>query len=292
MRKAWLALFTALVFVFLVIPGMAEDEGSNTLDGQPILGPGGTYDGSAEEHIVGPGGTYDGSGEEHIVGPGGINPDDTPVIGPGGIYDPDSIYPAIHSYMYVITSGGHLNVRSYPDTDASIIGRLEYGQQILVTGLSDYSEWARVLYNEEKGYVQKHYLSSTPPGPLPTETPYYPPYYPTSPPYYPPYEPTSAPYYPPYPTTPPYTSETTITDLNEVYDTMVIDVNQPFTVTAHPAQMSETVQLYWAPSQDASVIRYCNEGETFTAYAYNNEWLMVRDDTYGFFGYMLRTQAY
>jgi SH3-like domain-containing protein len=279
MKRVILTIFATLLFVSLVISGTAE--GADV-----ILGPGGIYNPDGEDTsdiIVGPGGTY--------------NPDDEPeiIVGPGGIYNPDDepeiIYPAIHVYMYVKTNGGHLNVRSRPNSDAQIIGQLAYGEQILVTGLSDYSSWAKVLYGSQDGYVQKSYLSNSQPIPEPTATPYYPPY-PTVPPYYPtdpPYYPTTPPY---YPTTPPYYPETTITDLNAVFNNMVIDINAPFKVTTHPVQSGEYVPLYWAPNQDASVLRYCNEGESFTVIAHTNEWLLVRDDTYGFSGFLMRVMAY
>ncbi len=312
MKKVWLFILVSLLAVALMSAGAAEMTGSDDAGSGPMVGPGGTNPNSEPDTpIVGPGGTNPNSEPDTpivgpggtnpnwepdtpIVGPGGINPNpepDTPIVGPGGIYDPGYIdNPVIHVYMYVNTSNGkHLNVRQSPDSQAAIVGALEYGEQVLVTGYEQNRTWARILYGSaDRAYVLARYLSSNPPGPrpVPTATPYVPPYYP---PYYPPYQPTAAPYYPPYqpysPTAP------SLAQLNQQFNTMQL-TNGAATVTIHPPRVGGYVPLYWAPDTQASVIRYCTEGESFSVVAYNSEWLLLRDNQSGMTGYVTRSSAF
>ncbi|MBQ9010369.1 MAG: SH3 domain-containing protein [Clostridia bacterium] len=278
MKKIGLVLFISLLMLSLVFTGIAED---NT----PILGPGGENPNSDDSDVP-------------ILGPGGENPysddSDVPIVGPGGEnpnYDPQPIIdPAIHVHMYVQTSGGHLNVRARPETGARIVGRLEYGEEVLVTGYAENRTWAKILYGSSDAYVLARYLSTVLPKPLPTATPYYPPYpYPTEAPYYP----TEPPYYP-YPTQQPYPyyTESTITDLNNQFSGMALTGSSAYMVNTHPARVGGFVPLYWAPDTGSMVQRYCYEGEGFVVLAYNNTWLQVRDTASGFTGYLMRAFAY
>ena len=275
MKKISLALFIGLLMLSLVMVSAVAENTENA----PVLGPGGENP-NAESNTP-------------ILGPGGINKQeypDTPIIGPDGInkqeYPDIIIDPAIHVYRYVRTNnGGHLNVRAWPDTNATILGKLNYGEQVLVTGFAENRTWAKILYNDSDAYVLARYLTEYDPGPRPqpTATPYYPPY-PTPEPYYPPY-PTQAPYVPVYP-------ETTISQLNTQFSTMVLTGNQPFMVNTHPSRIGGYVSLYWAPDTGSLVQRYCYEGESFVVLAYNDNWLQVRDNASGFTGYLMRAFAY
>ena len=149
MKKISLALFIGLLMLSLVmVSAMAE----NT-ENAPVLGPGGENP-NAESNTP-------------ILGPGGINKQeypDTPIIGPDGInkqeYPDIIIDPAIHVYRYVRTNnGGHLNVRAWPDTNATILGKLNYGEQVLVTGFAENRTWAKILYNDSDAYVLARYLN-------------------------------------------------------------------------------------------------------------------------------------
>ena len=309
MKKVWLFILVSLLAISLMLAGAAEMTGDGDGGSTPILGPGGTNpNAEPDTPIVGPGGTNpDAEPDTPIVGPGGTNPNaepdtpivgpggiynpDTPIVGPGGIYDPGYIdHPAIHVYMYVnTTNGGHLNVRQWPDTSASILGTLQYGEQVLVTGYEENRTWAEILYGSaDHAYVLARYLSQNPPGPrpVPTATPYYPPY--------PPYQPTVPPYYPPYyppyqPTAQPYAPS--LTQLNQQFNSMQM-TDGTGTVNTHPARVGGYVPLYWAPDTQSAVIRYCTEGESFTVLAYNSEWLLLRDNQSGMTGYVTRSSAF
>lgn len=64
------------------------------------------------------------------------------------------------AYLWVSLSNpsNRLNVRSSPSTSASIIGKLPHASQAEVRSLLD-NKWAEVIFNGEKGFVVKEYLS-------------------------------------------------------------------------------------------------------------------------------------
>ena len=70
--------------------------------------------------------------------------------------------------MYVYTANGKtLNVRSSPETGNNIIGRLKYGEEVLVEFINS-TGWAVILWGSEgEAWVQARYLQDTPPGPKP-----------------------------------------------------------------------------------------------------------------------------
>ena len=278
-------LLLALALVSFVFPGLGEDvpiigPGGENPESNPIIGPGG--ENPESNPIIGPGGENPNS--YPIIGPGGENPNSHPIVGPGG-ENPNSgiIDPVLHVYMYVETNGGHLNVRSNPSSNARIIGRLEFGEQVLVTGFSSNRTWARILYrNATDGYVLASYLSEYEPEPTPDPYPYptyYP--YPTDEPY-PPYIPTPV----PYPTVPPYQPSPDYRELNMEFDSMTVVPNQQYRVSTYNG-----VPLYWAPTTGSSIQRYCNEGEIFIVLAYNRNWVQVRDDINGFTGFLQQSQT-
>lgn len=288
MKKISLALFIGLLMLSLVMVSAVAENTENA----PVLGPGGENPNSeSDTPILGPDGINKQEyPDDIIIGPDGINRSEYPIVGPDGInkqeYPDIIIDPAIHVYMYVRTNnGGRLNVRAWPDTNATVLDKLSYGDRVLVTGFAENRTWAKILYDNSDAYVLARYLTENDPGPRPqpTATPYYPPY-PTPEPYYPPY-PTQAPYVPVYP-------ETTISQLNSQFTTMVVTGNQSFVVNTHPSRIGGYVPLYWAPDNGSAVQRYCYEGESFVVLAYNNMWLQVRDNASGFTGYLMRTFAY
>ena len=182
----------------------------------------------------------------------------------------------IHVYMYVRTNGGHLNVRSWPSTSADILGTLSYGQQILVSGYAENRTWAQVVYNGDVGYVLARYLSESRPGRItPTPRPYV--------------TPTLRPYVTPTPV--PYTPGDNYTALNQQFARMA-RLDYSYTIATHPARIGGFVNLRWAPSTEAAVIRYCYEGEQFTVICMNDTWAQVWDNTTGHVGFLMRTYAY
>lgn len=57
----------------------------------------------------------------------------------------------------VITMGGNLNVREFPDINSAIVGKLSNGTKIYVRDCVD--KWYKINYNNEEAYVYKHYVS-------------------------------------------------------------------------------------------------------------------------------------
>ncbi|MCR4708041.1 MAG: SH3 domain-containing protein [Clostridiales bacterium] len=149
---------------------------------------------------------------------------------------------------WVQTSGGRLNVRAYPSTNADVLRKIENGTQVTITGYS--GEWTQIYVSGTHGYVMSRYLRH---GYAPTPVP-------------------------PYPAT-----EKTAT---EQYATMTSI--SPRTVTVHPSRVGGFVNLRWAPSTREPVIRYCYEGYTLTAIAANAEWLQVLDPATYQVGFMMR----
>ena len=171
---------------------------------------------------------------------------------------------SVNQTCYVKTNGGHLNVRSWPDTDANILGQLDYGQRITVTGYVENNSWARINYYGATGYVLARYLSYSRPV----------------------IRPTAVPYVTPTPGTP---AADTIQQMNTEYDTMQV-VNS-FQVTVHPSRIGGWVNLRWGPSLQISVLRYCYEGEVLTVVAQNATWYQVFDAN-GRVGFIMRSYCY
>ena len=71
--------------------------------------------------------------------------------------------------MYVYTANGKtLNVRSSPEKGNNVIGKLKYGEEVLVEFINS-TGWAVILWGSEgEAYVQARFLQETPPGPKPT----------------------------------------------------------------------------------------------------------------------------
>jgi len=58
--------------------------------------------------------------------------------------------------MYVISNG--VNIRAKGEKKALKMGRIKYGTKLLVYNIDD--NWAEVLYEGQKGYVSKDYIST------------------------------------------------------------------------------------------------------------------------------------
>lgn len=63
----------------------------------------------------------------------------------------------VKDYDAVLFVKNPVNVRKGPSTDYDVIGGLEKGKQITVTGLVD-TGWYRIQYNDENAYVYSSYL--------------------------------------------------------------------------------------------------------------------------------------
>ncbi|MBQ6174988.1 MAG: SH3 domain-containing protein [Clostridia bacterium] len=73
--------------------------------------------------------------------------------------------------MWVYTENGKtLNVRSAPVVADNIIGRLKYGELVMVEFINS-TGWAVILYKDGEAYVQARFLLDYQPGPKPTQSP-------------------------------------------------------------------------------------------------------------------------
>ena len=73
--------------------------------------------------------------------------------------------------MYVYTENGKtVNVRSTPEKGNNVIGRLAYGEKVMVEFINS-TGWGVVIYNGHEAYVQARFLQDNPPGPKPTLSP-------------------------------------------------------------------------------------------------------------------------
>lgn len=57
----------------------------------------------------------------------------------------------------VITMGGNLNVRSEPNINSSVIGKLSNGSTVTIDGCTD--KWYKITHNGTEGYVSKKYVA-------------------------------------------------------------------------------------------------------------------------------------
>lgn len=64
-------------------------------------------------------------------------------------------YSDINKTMYVKSS---VNVRSLPSTDGDKIGGLSAGQQVVVTGQCNETNWYRIVYGDKTAFVSNNYL--------------------------------------------------------------------------------------------------------------------------------------
>ncbi len=73
--------------------------------------------------------------------------------------------------MYVYTQNGKtVNVRSTPEKANNVIGRLAYGEKVMVEFINS-TGWGVVIYKGREAYVQARFLQDNPPGPKPTQSP-------------------------------------------------------------------------------------------------------------------------
>ena len=161
---------------------------------------------------------------------------------------------------YIRTNGGHLNVRREPSTDAEVIVRLDYGQEVNVIGYT--GDWAEILMRYQggllNGYVAKRYLSNTKPsgsgGSSDTDT-----------------------------TT---DADTTLKNMNAQYRSM--RTVSSFTVRARPTRPGGFVNLRWGPSTEVEVIQRCYAGHELEVLAVGNAWYQVRDLYTGYIGFIMK----
>lgn len=154
--------------------------------------------------------------------------------------------------MYVYTENGKsLNVRSSPETGDNIIGHLEYGAKVNVTGFE--GGWARLSYLGGPAWVQSRFLQWYVPGPKPTPQP----------------DPQPDP------------------DTDQMNAELRSEVSIPQTaMQAQANRASGWVNMRVYPSKQTRRVQTCPDGAQLTAFAETTNWYHVTDPATGNSGYI------
>ena len=152
--------------------------------------------------------------------------------------------------MFVYTENGKtLNVRSSPETGDNIIGALEYGAQVHVTGFE--GSWARIAYLGGPAWVQSRFLQWYDPGPRPAPQPE------------------------PDPGTEQMNAE------------LQSEVSIPQTaMQAQAGRASGWVNMRVYPSKETGRVQTCPDGAQLIAFAETTNWYHVTDPFTGNSGYI------
>ena len=157
--------------------------------------------------------------------------------------------------MFVYTENGkNLNVRSSPETGNNIIGSLQYGEAVRVTGFE--GDWACIDFpGSQSGtaWVQSRFLQWYQPGEKPTPEP--------------------------QPEPDPDTTQMEAELRSEVGIT-------PVTLLAQATRSSGWVNMRMFPSVNTGRIQTCSDGAQLTAFAETMNWYHVTDRATGNSGYI------
>ena len=159
------------------------------------------------------------------------------------------------SVKYVYTRNSKpLNVRSWPNINAGLIGTIPNGQAVMVENYTaDYS-WAVIKYNGQTAYVMSQYLvDSTPVNPTPT---------------------------------PGDNTQSIINAMENEFRTY--RVVSPYTVLAKPVRASGWVNLRYVPSTEFGHADNLYANTQLTVIAETTNWLQVRRNDTGVTGYVMR----
>ena len=166
---------------------------------------------------------------------------------------------AAQTYYVKTPSGGHLNVRSWRDTDSEVIGKLAYGASVQVQEI--YKGWAKIYWGSYgDAYVYSNYLSRSKPGARPSGS-----------------SRTS-------------TSGKTQQDTGSFnpatsYDNMT-SVSYYAQVT--PATTASNINLRWGPSTSTPIMSIRRSGAIVHVIAEDSTWCQVRDESTGECGFMMK----
>jgi len=162
----------------------------------------------------------------------------------------------ITKYVYT-RNGKPLNVRSWPNINAQLMGTIPSGTQITVeTYTSDYI-WAVIKFNGQTAYVMTQYLVD-----------------------HSPYTPT------PSPVPSGDTSKSIVDALENEFRTY--RVVEPYTVLAKPVRASGWVNLRYIPSTEFGHAENLYANTQLTVIAETKNWLQVRKNDNGVTGYVMR----
>jgi uncharacterized protein YraI len=165
-----------------------------------------------------------------------------------------SLFPTVaalaSSTMYVSTSNGKaLNMRDYPSKDGNVITTIPYGAKVSMDEGFVGSSWVMVTYKGNEGYCMARYLSTSKPGPKPTQT-----------------------------------TTATPTESSSLYDYFV---SANYTVSVRPSSPGGFVHLRWAPSKNQPIQRDYYNGEELTVISQNGTWCQVYDQSNNVCGFMM-----
>ena len=158
-------------------------------------------------------------------------------------------------YVYTRNSKP-LNVRSWPDINAGLIGTIPNGQAVMVESYTADYTWAVIKHNGQTAYVMSQYLvDRTPIYPTPTPTPG-------------------------------GNTQTIINAMENEFRTY--HVVSPYTVLAKPIRASGWVNLRYAPSTEFGHADNLYANTQLTVIAETRNWLQVRRNDTGVTGYVMR----
>ena len=162
---------------------------------------------------------------------------------------------ASKTVKYVYTRNSKpLNVRSWPDTNAAIIGSLPNGQKVTVEYYTSDYTWAVITYNRQTAYVMSQYLVDSSPV-IPTPVP-------------------------------DSSAQNTINAMEKELKTY--HVVSPYIVLAKPDRATGWVNLRYAPSTDFGHAGNLYANTQLTVIAETTNWLQVRRNDNGVVGYVMR----
>lgn len=164
---------------------------------------------------------------------------------------------AAEIYYVKTPGGGHLNVRSWRDTDSEVIGRLAYGAQVSVQEI--YGGWAKIYWGSYgDGYVYAQYLSRTKPSAKPSSG-----------------------------KTSSGSTEKTSGSFNpETAYKKMEAVSYYAQVT--PATVAGSVNLRWGPSTATPILSVRRSGAMLHVIAEDSTWCQVYDESTGESGFMMK----
>ena len=173
------------------------------------------------------------------------------------------------SIAYVKTGdGGPVNVRSYPSREAEAIGKVAYGESVLVDwSYAGNDGWTRVVWGSYgDGYIMSRFLVGEKP----------------------------APYNPqPQPQPQPAEEETDIRAYSSVkmLNTIVQNARfvEPYNITVTPTRASGWVYLRWFPSRDAKELATYGDGKTLRVISELKDWYQVEDPDTGKTGFLYKS---
>ena len=168
---------------------------------------------------------------------------------------------SIGGTKYVYTRNGKpLNVRSWPDVNAALLGKIPYGTAVTVTGYTSDYTWASILYNGQNAYVMTQYLVDNYPGGGITPTPVTP--------------------------TPSGGAQSLVNAMENEFRTY--RVVEPYTVLAKPVRATGWVNLRYVPSTEFGHADNLYANTQLTVIAETTNWLQVRRNDTGVTGYVMR----